>query len=51
MKASSGRSRAFTCGSGGEGAPGDVDVYERYRMPIVKLLNAEVFIAAVLSTD
>jgi len=26
------------------------DVYERYRMPIVKLPNAEVFIAAVLAT-
>jgi hypothetical protein len=26
------------------------DVYERYRMPIVKLPNAEAFIAAVLST-
>ena len=26
------------------------DVYERYRMPIVKLPNAEAFVAAVLST-
>ena len=26
------------------------DVYEKYRMPIVKLPNAEAFIAAVLST-
>ncbi len=26
------------------------DVYERYRMPIVKLPNAEAFIHAVLST-
>jgi hypothetical protein len=27
-----------------------LDVYEKYRMPIVKLPNAEAFIAAVLST-